>query len=1250
MRAREIPRTAAFTWSPAIYLPYLATGTKAGAVDEGFSNETQLEVWDLCSGLTGRETQFTPAASISTDSGFNDLAWTKDGVTGSRGILAGALENGALDLWDADKLITGEGDALVSRTSKHSGSIKALQFNAFRSELLATVGAKGELFISDVNNVGSPFRMGNAVARADDFECLDWNKRASHIMVTGSSGGTMTVWDIKNKRESLTLNNLGRKPVSAVAWDPVKTTRLVTAIPHDTNPVILVWDLRNANAPERILKGHDGGVLSLSWCAQDSDLLLSCGKDNRTICWNPQTGESYGEFPVVTNWTFQTRWNPENPHFMATASFDGKISVQSIQNTKLDRELQEGLESQTMDDEDFFNKAQSRTQGAAFTLKKAPKWLQRPCGASFGFGGKVVTFKSSPAEANKRSLIRIIVYELDGSVVSSTDSFETALNQNDLIGICDTRIGEATDDVDRADWEIIKTLTSKNAREGLVDYLGFSKQDDKAADGVSNLSISRKDIEEPQTSDTMAPLETRANRLSAFFDNSADSDNFLSELAGMKGAKTNNPFQMYTGSDSESDRTITRALLVGEFQQALDVCLHEHRLADAFMIAICGGKSFIEKAQKAYFNQKEGSPNYLRLMAAIVGKNLWDLVHNADVESWKEVMATLCTYANAEEFPDLCEALGDRIEEKMKAEGHSADTRKDATFCFLAGSRLEKVVAIWLCELQGKQNSALNDSNQGSAFPIYARSLQSFIEKVTVFRAVTSYKDDQQDSASNWKLAPLYDKYIEYADIASAHGQLQVAERYLDLLPSKYAAAEVAKGRIKTATGKAASQPTPRQQTAAETGSQWTKQGTQEFQQQQSPRRQQQIRAVPSRASQVNPYAPASISQTPNPYAPLSGQQYGGQVYTGHQQGQQMGQQPPPQAGLVYGAQYGNAPPVAPPREFNASPSAPPPPKVEKIGNWNDMPESFFKPPTTSRRGTPSVSANGPTPPQSSQLPFSQQIPPPPKPTSPLGRPPKAGERPPHVGSSPVFASQPYLQPDRLPTNPYAPSQSSLSTEQQSIIPRGSSPYNAPPSAPPPSNRYAPSQPATSVQPEPPLLGGGGRQPPIPSNPYDPQKIQSRPQQPDSSSQLAPPPAGPQQRPAASPSVPPQRASQGSRPSTAHSQRNVPAPTRYPSGDRSHLTSSAQSVYEILNRDMQRVKSRAPASFKAQVNDTEKRLNILFDHLNNEELLKTDTIASMVELAQAVQMRDFETAQAIHVDIMTNKTDECGREKIDCDE
>jgi protein transport protein SEC31 len=62
-----------------------------------------------------------------------------------RGIIAGALENGSLDLWSADALIEKAENPLLSRTTKHSGAIKSLQFNPFKSELLATAGAKGEV-------------------------------------------------------------------------------------------------------------------------------------------------------------------------------------------------------------------------------------------------------------------------------------------------------------------------------------------------------------------------------------------------------------------------------------------------------------------------------------------------------------------------------------------------------------------------------------------------------------------------------------------------------------------------------------------------------------------------------------------------------------------------------------------------------------------------------------------------------------------------------------------------------------------------------------------------------------------------------------------------------------------------------------------------------------------------------------------------------------------------------------------------
>lgn len=39
---------------------------------------------------------------------FHDIAWAKPNDDHPAGLLAGALENGSLDLWSADKLLSSE--------------------------------------------------------------------------------------------------------------------------------------------------------------------------------------------------------------------------------------------------------------------------------------------------------------------------------------------------------------------------------------------------------------------------------------------------------------------------------------------------------------------------------------------------------------------------------------------------------------------------------------------------------------------------------------------------------------------------------------------------------------------------------------------------------------------------------------------------------------------------------------------------------------------------------------------------------------------------------------------------------------------------------------------------------------------------------------------------------------------------------------------------------------------------------------
>lgn len=393
------------------------------------------------------------------------------------------MENGSLDLWDAEKLESSATNALMSQTVKHTGAIKALQFNPLKPQILATAGAKGEIFIYDINDIANPFRLGNAAARSDDVECLAWNRKVSHILATGGAGGFVTVWDLKTKKASLTLNN-NRKAVSAIAWDPNNSTKLLTATPDDTTPVIFLWDLRNSNAPEKTLQAHEQGVLSLSWCHQDSSILLSSGKDNKTIVWNPQTGERSGELPEVTNWTFQTRFNPHNPNLSATASFDGKITVQTLQNTNPD--ASQTTVDQSLDGEDFFRAAQTQPQGASWSLNKAPKWFERPVGASFGFGGKIVIFKPKTGQ-ERSSQVVISQFSADSDVSSATEKFQEALASGDIASLCEERMGSAKTDEEKADWKVMQTLIGENPRGKIVEYLGFKEaetttDEDKAAE------------------------------------------------------------------------------------------------------------------------------------------------------------------------------------------------------------------------------------------------------------------------------------------------------------------------------------------------------------------------------------------------------------------------------------------------------------------------------------------------------------------------------------------------------------------------------------------------------------------------------------------------------------------------------------------------------------------------------------------------------------------------------------------------
>ena len=89
-----------------------------------------------------------------------------------------------------------------------------------------------------------------------------------------------------------------------------------------------------------------------------------------------------------------------------------------------------------------------------------------------------------------------------------------------------------------------------------------------------------------------------------------------------------------------------------------------------------------------------------------------------------------------------------------------------------------------------------DEVSTSSQYASHARALQTFIEKVTVFRAATKYvytdlslrtdSNDAADAPRNCKLAELYSRYYEYADLLATQGLVDDAVKYIELAPADY--------------------------------------------------------------------------------------------------------------------------------------------------------------------------------------------------------------------------------------------------------------------------------------------------------------------------------------------------------------------------------------------------------------------------------------------------------------------------------
>eukprot|EP00928_Gymnodinium_smaydae_P038699 TRINITY_DN26635_c0_g1_i1.p1 TRINITY_DN26635_c0_g1~~TRINITY_DN26635_c0_g1_i1.p1 ORF type:complete len:1161 (+),score=204.92 TRINITY_DN26635_c0_g1_i1:294-3485(+) len=706
------------------------------------------------------------AASIRTSNRFSSLSWGSLGVESAcpYGVVAGGLQDGVVSLWSPHAAVSsgGQDQGLISSTQVHQGAVNCLEFNPLKSSILASCGVDSQVKIINLENPAKPEMFAPSTEPSkhagSEVLCCAWNRKVQHILCSCSNAGSTIVWDLKMKKEVINFKDpSGRMRCSSVAWHPDVPTQLIVAYDDDRHPSIQMWDLRNCQYPFKESAGHTKGILDVSWCPYDSNLLLSSGKDNKVMCWCLSNG-SLDTFCDISSQqgNFEARWAPKKPGIFAAASMSGSVNVHSV------------LTQQTPD------------------TKYCPKWVGRQGGMSFGFGAKLLVSGTKDVTATEgqpaptpSSWCHSLVVPDEPELVPTADLFERWVADRKLKEFCDEKTSRCGGSAEHEGlmWDLMGLKFEGEAgRQRVPTLLGFDGNAiSNEAEGFlgkkpgSTLMAPPEDAP-PQVAGPTAPsapsvVQEALDPFQAedFFNDLAQSEEKRKqeELAAEEKKKQmeemgkkmemNGPGGSVVMDWSNGpEALIKKSLLVGDLPAAVECCFKSGRWAEGLLLASGGGVHLWTRARDEYLRLQGDS--FLSAVGNIMTNDFEKLVGASNLSNWKETLAILATYAG-DQYQPLCLQLAERLEKEK------FDIRS-AVICYICAGDFSKTVTIW---------SNTHVASQGSKH----LALQDLVEKMAVLQEATKFS--QAD--------PLYNaKLTQYAEILANSGRLTAAMRFLCLL------------------------------------------------------------------------------------------------------------------------------------------------------------------------------------------------------------------------------------------------------------------------------------------------------------------------------------------------------------------------------------------------------------------------------------------------------------------------------------
>jgi protein transport protein SEC31 len=627
------------------------------------------------------------------------------------GLIAGGMDDGSTHIWNPAAMVSENGaHSLVAKISQQkSGAVSALAFNPHPSSanLLATGGSQGEILITSLDNPEQPavtYPSDDGSHQNAEITNIAWNSEVAHIVASSAGDGTAAVWDLRQSKLWCQIRCEGNGgPVSSLGWNPSQGMHLMTASSDDRNPVLKLWDLRaSMSMPLATLEGHAQGILGMHWCPHDDSLLVSCGKDNQTLLWDVPSLKAIADIP---NEEIEDQ-SGEITKQMSSSELYGH-GLSTSQQRRYDVQwspIRKGILSTCS----FDRKVQIHSViGAATKCGRPPKWMKPASGVSCGMGGSVVSFAST------HKLVTISSFVEQEALKKAAVAFEAATTNGDYSGFSYEKAQSAAKAGDAAEsqiWGIMQCIFEENAREKLLFYLGFDPSEIQAA-AMKFDSEEKKEGTEPSSTGDKVMMSKSAENI------------------------------------------VHKSLLVGNFEAAVECCFRSGNLADALVLASCGGPELWSKTQARYFASQAAKRPFLSVVSSVVHNKLKEFVAESDPSRWHETLAILCTYATADDFVPLCEALGDHL-------GNSGDVA-NASIVFMCAMNLEKASQYW--EIQLRESEKYD--NVSGFLPLH-----SYVEKVAVFLQASSNANNIPENVA--------ENLFKYSKVLSEQGLFEIAAKY----------------------------------------------------------------------------------------------------------------------------------------------------------------------------------------------------------------------------------------------------------------------------------------------------------------------------------------------------------------------------------------------------------------------------------------------------------------------------------------